>query len=326
MRRIDQALLRFLLPTLLARACPGTVHRSGDEGMKVNCFNVIMPEQVARPRTVLVGITGSTVQGLEFDGHSHRRPVSIHLDAIDAAVLQVTHFYGLDEVRYEGILHLALGQGTKWPYVWLRALRVQRWVLQKLFNARHMKLGDRLTILTDVADLTSQGVDRIGALELMSHRYGARWAGHPNWQAFQERLDKQLQLLAEAGDLSTSDNFSFRLTGQGVRTLDERRDASRKHGANWWMQFAGWLVAAAALVFAAAQANFLKLPTVLDLQKEKADGGEAASAVGTAASQPSLADTAVVPPSKASAPLAVTSPATAASASGLQPASAAKSR
>lgn len=37
-------------------------------------------------------------------------------------------------------------------------------------------------------------------------------------------------------------------------------------------------------------------------------------------------DPAVVPPSKASAPLAVTSPATAASASGLQPASAAKSR
>ena len=57
-----------------------------------------------------------------------------------------------------------------------------------------MKLGDRLTILTDVADLTSQGVDRIGALEVMSHRYGARWAGHPNWRAFQERLDKQLRI------------------------------------------------------------------------------------------------------------------------------------
>lgn len=149
----------------------------------------------------------------------------------------------------------------------------------------------------------------------MSHRYGARWAGHPNCRRSRRRLDKQLQLLAEAGDLSTSDNFSFRLTGQGVRTLDERRDASRKHGANCGCNSRGGFVAAAALVFAAAQANFLKLPTVLDLQKEKADGGEAASAVGTAASQPSLADPAV-PPSKASAPLAVTSPATAASAFG----------
>ncbi len=295
--------------------------------MKINCFNVVMPETGARPRTVLVGITAPTVQGLEFDGHSHRRPVTVQLDAIDAAALQVTHYYGLDEVRYEGVVHLVLGQGTKWPYLWLHALRVQRWVLQKLFNARQMMLGDRLTILKDVAELTSRGVDRIGALEVMSHRYGDRWAGHPNWQAFQERLDRQLQLLAEAGDLSTSDNYSFRLTGQGVRTLDERRDASRKHGANWWMQFAGWVVAAAALVFAAAQANFLKLPTVLDLQKEKANGGKAASAASTAAPQPSVARPAVVPPSTtSSASSFATIPAPAASASRLQPALSAASR
>ena len=326
MPRIDQALLRFFLPRLLARACPSTVHRSGDEGMKVNCFNVIMPEQGAHPRTVLVSISGSAVQGLEFDGHNHRRPVTVQLDGIDTAALQVTHYYGLDEVRYEGVVHLALGQGTKWPYFWLHALRVQRWVLQKLFNARRMMLGDRLAILKDVADLTSQGLDTTGALELMSHRFGERWAGHPNWQAFQQRLEKQLQLLVEAGDLSTSDNYSFRLTGQGVRTLDERRDASRKHGANWWMQFAGWVVAAAALVFAAAQANFLKLPTVLDLQKENADGDRAASAVGISASQPSVAGRAVAPPGTTSASSAATSPATPASASQFQPASSAAPR
>jgi hypothetical protein len=285
MRRLDKALLRFFLPGLLARACPATVHRSGDEGMRVNCFNVVLPEAI-RPRTVLVDITGSTIQGLEFDGQSHKRPVTIELDDIDAALLQVTHYYGLDEVRYEGIVHLALGRVTKWPYVLLHSLRVQRWLMQRWFNARQMKLGDRLTILKDVADLTSEGVQNIGALEVMSHRYGNHWAGHPGWHSFQERLDKQLQLLADAGDLSTSDNFSFRLTGQGVRTLDERRDASRKHGANWWMQLAGWVVALLALVFAAAQANFLKLPTVLDMQK--ADGDKAASPPSATASVPAV--------------------------------------
>ncbi len=300
MRLVDRFLLQLLLPRLVAKACPSTVHRSGEEGKRVNCFNTVMPEGI-RPRTVIVGITGSTVQGLEFDGQSHKRPVTLELCDIDAGRLEVTHYYGLDTVRFGGVYRLAFAQITKWPYVLLHALRAKEGLLQRWFNFREMKLGDRLTILKDVADLDSEGVQDIGALDIMSHRYGNRWAGHPGWRALQERLDRQLQLLAQAGDLSTSDSFSFRLTGQGVRTLDERRDAAKKHGANWWMQFALWTVAVIAAGFTAAQTGFVKLPSVIDWQTDKADK------VDKAASSPGSQPTVAAPP-RASVVLEASSP------------------
>ena len=196
-RRLDQLLLRFLLHRVLERACPDTVHRSGDEGMRVNCFNTVIPEG-AKPRTVLLSISGSTVQGLEFDGHRHQNLVTMDLADIDGAKLEVTLYYGLDTVRYEGVFRLAIGSVTKWPYLLIHALRLKNLLLQRWFNAREMKLGDRLTVLQDVANLTNEGVQKIGAQEVMSHRYGYRWAAHPGWLAFQQRLDRQLECVPPA--------------------------------------------------------------------------------------------------------------------------------
>lgn len=266
--------------------------------MRVNCFNTVIPEG-AKPRTVLLSISGSTVQGLEFDGHRHQNLVTMDLADIDGAKLEVTHYYGLDTVRYEGVFRLAIGSVTKWPYLLIHALRLKNLLLQRWFNAREMKLGDRLTVLQDVANLTNEGVQKIGAQEVMSHRYGYRWAAHPGWLAFQQRLDRQLELLAQAGDLSTADSFSYRLAGQGVRTLDDRRDASRKHGANWRMQFALWVVAVLAAGFTAAQTGLVKLPTVFDWQTSKTASSPDATPSAASAGRPA-ASSSPMPSSAAS--------------------------
>lgn len=265
---------------------------------------------------VLRSITGTTVEALASDGHTHIVPATIELGDIDPRTLEVTHFYGLDEVRYEGVGQLALGMWTKWPYAWLHLIRLRNAVGQRRFNSRPLVLGERLDILRDVVEATAHGTDAVDALDLMSHRYGCRWAGHPGWKSYQQRLDKQLALLAESGELATSDHYKYRPTGIGARTLDERKDAARKHGSNLWVQVALGVVALAAMVFTAAQTGFLKLPTVLDLQgkmEEQVDKAAAAqSTVLPVAAEASGAGPTSAAKAPASAPILPSPPAVAA--------------
>lgn len=269
MHRIDEALLRYFLPRLLERSCPELVRRSGPEAMKTNCFNLFIPEG-KRPSTVLLRVSGSTVHVLEFDGNRHVVPATIEMGDIDPKTIEVTHYYGLDEVRYEGIRHVALGLGTKWPYAWFHCVRLKNALGQRRFNSLPLTVGERPDILRDVVAATACGTDAVDSLDLMSFLYGYRWADHPGWKEYKKRLDKQLALLAESGELSTNDRFKYRPTGLGARMVDERKDASRKHGAIWWIQVAVGAIALAGLLFVAAQAGFVKLPTVLDLTPKNA--------------------------------------------------------
>jgi hypothetical protein len=278
MRRIDRALLRYILPRVLARPCPALVHRSGAEGAQTNCFSTFVRKGTDQSM-LLRSLAGTTAHCFQFDGQRHILPATIEIEDIDAATVEVTHFYGLDEVHYEGVWHIWLGLTTKWPYVWLHSVRVRNALAQRWFNLRSLKVGDRLAVLRDVVKASEDGDHAVGALELMTNRHGNRWVDHPAWQEYQRRLDAQLRLLEDAGDLASSDNhYTYRPTGQGVRTLDERHDAARKHGANWWVQVAAGVVALAAMVFTAAQTGFLKLPTVLDLQGHKDEQTDKSSA------------------------------------------------
>ena len=277
MTRIDRALLNFVLPRVLSRACPDMVRRSGPEGMTTDCFSTFIPAG-ARPSVVLRSITGTTIKVWESDGQRHVVPATIEVAAIDPKTIEVTHFYGLYEVRYEGASQVALGLLTRWPYAWLQLLRLRNAIGQRRFNSRPLVLGERLDVLRDVVDAAARGTDAVDALDLMSHKWGSRWADHPDWQEYQRRLNKQLALLAESGELATNDHSSYRPTGRGAQTLDERKDAARKHGSNWWVQVVLVLVTVVGVVFAAAQSGFLKLPTVLDLAPAKAASGADAGA------------------------------------------------
>lgn len=277
MTHLDRFLLSFVLPRVLSRACPEMVRRSGPEGMKTDCFNTFIPAG-ARPSMVVRSITGTTVEVWESDGQRHVVPATIELADIDPKTLEVTHFYGLDKVRYEGADQVALGLLTRWPYAWLQFLRLRNAIGQRRFNSRPLVLGERLDVLRDVVNATARGTDAVDALDLMSHRWGYRWADHPKWTDYQQRLNKQLALLAESGELATNDHFGYRPTGLGARTLDDRKDAARKHGSNWWVQAVLVLVTVVGVVFAAAQSGFLKLPTVLDWTPAKAASGADAGA------------------------------------------------
>ena len=177
--RLDSALLTFLLPRLLSRVCGATVHHSGDEGARTNCFRVTIPNG-DQPDLVLLGIVGNTVTGLRFDGQRYSIDVTVSTDDIDPDSVTVTHYYGLDKEVYRGLRAAALGLLTGWPYLWIHGRRSFNVVQQFLFNRRTLPVRSRLDLLREVLMAVKNGSSSVNAMDLMSRRHGDRWAGHPN--------------------------------------------------------------------------------------------------------------------------------------------------
>lgn len=234
--------------------------------MQVNCFFTAV-EEGGEPSYCLEAISGVDVAALKFDGRRYEIPTTLSLDRIDPATLRVTHHYGLDDIRYEGIRAVAWGLWTRWPYAALHLQRLRNRVAQRLFNRRSLVVRRRLDILRDVISATMGGEESVDPFDLMSARHGSRWAGHPAWASHHDLLARHLDLLVETGDLAKQSDGRYRATGQGLKTLQDSDEEDRKHKASQRVQ---WLLAVLTLisaVMAAAQAGLLKLPTVLDLSR-----------------------------------------------------------
>lgn len=267
MPSLDRCLLDRLLPRLLSNSCPATVPRSGLAGEKINCFITTIHE-AGEPNVVLLRRVNDQVEGLLFANGSYSTDVFTSIDQIDPRKVHVTHFYGVDEVRYEGIRAIAQGVWTGWPYALLRTRRLRNAIAQRLFNRRTLTARRRLEVLREVVEATVNGATSVDAMELMNSRYGYRWADHPEWKSHYEKLEKQFELLADAGDLQKS-NFGYQPTGQALRTLEETEEADRRHTANYRVQVLLALLTFISAVMASAQAGLLKLPVLIDLRPEQ---------------------------------------------------------
>ena len=268
MRSLDKLLLAQLLPRLLSSACPSTVPRSGSAGERINCFITTIREG-DEPNLVLLRMADDRVEGLQFANGSYSIDVTIPLTDLNPHKVHLTHFYGLDEVRYKGIRAVARGLWTGWPYAQLHLRRLWDAVAQRLFNRRTLAARRRLDVLREIVEATTNGATAVDAMDLMSGRYGYRWASHPEWEAHHQQLERQLELLGESGDLRRYE-YKFQPTGQALRTLEESEEADRKHVANYRVQVLLALLTLVSAIMAAAQAGLLKLPVVLDLTANQA--------------------------------------------------------
>ena len=262
MRKLDRIVLRRLLPKLLSNVCPPTVVRSGTKGEQVNCFTTTIRD-VDEAGLVLLRMSGEAVECLRHDGHRYTIEELVRLDDINPSEVSVTHFYGLDEVRYEGVWAIARGLWTRWPYLYFHARRLANRLAQWLFNRRAMELRRRLDVLREVVSATAEG-DEVDAMDLMNARYGYRWASHPDWESHHRLLERQLEYLTETGELRKG-SHGFTATGQALKTLHESEDADRKHNANLRVQLLLAILTFVSAVLAAAQAGLLKLPVLLNL-------------------------------------------------------------
>jgi hypothetical protein len=263
MIRIEPLLVRRLLPRLLAGACDATVPRSGTKGERVNCYTTTVRDG-DDPNLVLLSIDGRDVKGLKFDGKKYSIEVTENIDSIEPRHLLVTHFYGLDEVRFEGIWAVAFARWTKWPYVLIHLRRAWNKLAQALFNKRALASQKRLALLQQVVNWTSDNGTPIGAMDVMTLRYGYRWASHPEWESHHDQLERQLKMLVETGDLQ-KDQHRFLPTGKAIKTLDDSEESDRRHTANFRVQVLLVILTFVSSLMAAAQAGLIKVPVLVDL-------------------------------------------------------------
>lgn len=231
--------------------------------MRVNCYTTTLRDG-EEPNLVLLAMNGKKVEAQKYDGERYSIPTTLTLEDIAPDQLLVTHYYGLDEVRYEGASAVALGLWTGWPYLVIHLRRVRDSFAQRLFNRRTLEVRRRLDVLRDVLDATMAETDSVDALDLMTAKYGYRWAGHPGWAAHKTVLERHLEMLSQSGELEKV-GHSFKPTGLALKTLEDAEDEDRKHSANLRVQLLLAVLTFVSAAMAAAQAGLLKLPTLLDL-------------------------------------------------------------
>lgn len=252
------------LAWLLARAAPDLVARSGDKGRAVDAYVVEVFKDGA-PSLLLRGMTGTTVQAHAWDGASYSAAEQVALQDIDPECLQVTHFAGLDELRFHGLRQFRRARRWRWPYWRLAVENGWQAATQWLFNKRSLQAQERVQVLRDVVDAvddvtSAPGVD---AFDLLSRRYGPRWAMHPAWKSHHARLQRLLVGLRETGELTVAAQ-RFLPTGLAYQRLEEIDAADRRHRENARTQFFLAVLATIGVVLAAAQAGVVKLPTLFD--------------------------------------------------------------
>ena len=282
--------------------------------MRTNCF-VTRYQPAAGPEMVLLACQGNQVSGLEFDGKRFAVPKTLAVSQLDTARLTVTHYYGLDWVEYRGVWDAARGLIFGIPYAYVHARRLKNSALQRLFNRKTLRVPGRIDILQAVVNAVSRGASSVDSLDLMSVWHGDRWADHPHWEQHQREIDVLLDLLAQAGELAC-DGGSYRPTGQGLKTLEERGNDDRNRRRDRTVQVSLALIALVAALFTGVQAGFVKVPTLADWSKPS-QASETSSPQAAQAPSPvaSTANVATRAASAASAPPSASRPSSGPSAS-----------
>lgn len=259
---LKRSLLKYFLPRVLSHACPAVIPRSGERGQAVNCYEVHIDKGDA-PYLVLTGIEDDLVQALEYDGDRYAVDQTLNISEIDPGEINVSHYFGLAEVRYRGIFDLACGRLLRFPYAKIRMSWLVDSVAQRVFNRRSLVVKTRLEVLKELVELASSGAGVVDSMSLMNKRYGYRWAGHPDWQSHHDQIVFFLDGLVDTQELEKTQH-GYRPTGLAIKTLEDADEQDRRHRTNFIIQVLLGVLTAVSALMAAAQAGLIRLPLFFD--------------------------------------------------------------
>ena len=263
MNSFQRTLARKVLTSVLSRPCDSRIPRSGEKGAAVNCF-VTAIDRGEEPYLIVTGIDQDTLSCIEWDGSSYKVERTLSLDEFDLFDFRITHYYGLSEIRYFGILDFLRDRFTAWPYIKIYFVRRLSSADQYLFNKKKLFTKQRKELLKVLVNHALDGRVQHEPLDLMTDLYSIRWFGHPQGNEAHRRLEFYLESLTETGELKKI-GYKYIVTGHALRAIEEYEEQERKHTENVKMQRRMiWLTLALA-VLAVFQAGLLKFPPFLDL-------------------------------------------------------------
>jgi hypothetical protein len=258
---------KWQLNRLVLRMCGNRIQRIDESTASVNCF-VITIDKDSKPYFLVKGIDGDNLTGFLWDNNSYSSEANIPVELIVANNLIISHYRGVEEIKYRGIWDFVLNQVTRWVYIkiFIDNLNQQRFKKKKLI------IKERLDLLKFmVSDQFKRSHKGISILDLMTKLYTIQWIDHPESQTQEEKLELYLDSLVNSGDIQKINN-EYMVIGKAISSIEKFEEEERRHVENWKMQRRIlWLniiivmltiiIALAALV----QANVIKLPVLIDL-------------------------------------------------------------
>lgn len=252
-----------MLPKLIAKACMPTIPRSGTEGDKVNCFRVALDRNES-PFFVAKEYAEHTLLGLEWDGSSYTKELCLELSELDIGKLNVTHYYGLSEIRYDNIYDIVLQHITKFIYFKIRLYRFINVTYKYFFNKKKLVTKKRMELIqfmmNDQLDRVHEGITSI---DLMTKLYSISWILHPSGDEQHKKLELYLDSLIRSEDLQKV-NDEYIVTGKAISTIEKYEEDERRHTEAVKLQRKIVVLNIFLLLVAIVQADVLKLPTLID--------------------------------------------------------------
>lgn len=266
MRTLTTKFCRYFLPSVLARKCESRIPRPGEKWEQVNCFTVSI-DKAGQPYLIVLELYGDELKCIEWNGQRYEIDTTILLASIHPSQFYITHYYGVAEVKYFGIMDFVIGRLTCWPYIKIHFEQSLSKLDQYLFNKKKLVTKQRIELLRFLMLQTLEGQDSFVEIDLMTQLYSIKWVLHPDRDSQRKKLEFYLKSLVDTGELQKV-NHKYALTGHAVRTIEEYEEQERKHTENVKMQRRMFWLTLAIVILTLVQVGLVKLPPLIDFTSE----------------------------------------------------------
>jgi len=262
MNNIKTVLYKKLLPTILSRPCGRTIP-IGDAAANVNCFFVAM-DRDKKPYLKFVRIVGQNIECLEWDMREFKTPKQVSIDAINDYEVHITHYYGPNEIRFNGIFDYVLTKTFPFIYLKVHIFRILDKLNRHFFNKKKLVTKKRIELLTYLVQKYSPLIQHIDSVDLMTDLYSIRWVQHPEGDSRHKVLELYLESLVQTGELKKIAE-RYQLGPKALTTIEEYEEDERKHTENVKTQRNIFWVTVVIAILTLVQAGLIRLPTLIDL-------------------------------------------------------------
>lgn len=132
----------------------------------------------------------------------------VPLRNVELSKFQITHFYGLSDVRYSGLRDFILNRVSAWPYIKIHIVRVVNRIDRYFFNKKKLITKQRMDLLKILLERHLDGKSKFDPISLMTDLYSIRWVQHPYRDSLKHKLEFYLDSMIETGELDHPQQLS----------------------------------------------------------------------------------------------------------------------
>lgn len=232
---------RWILKSLLKKPAPDRIPRSGDKAKDVNC-NVVYIRSKDESWTILCNkIDSKGVTGKCWFNQEEFDELSIPWPWLSGYELDITHFYGMYDLRYSSISQYFFEGILPWDKLKIVLGKVQ----QFLFNRKELVRSERIETLKIILEETIENRNfTVSSVSLSGLLYTQKWVFHPDKTRQLAYNDLLIKSLAESGELH-SVQYGYKLSPKALVTISAYEEDQKRHNDNLaqsnatkWLTFA----------------------------------------------------------------------------------------